>query len=197
MKLSFFFFCLFCTYTLGKNTVVHLHCSIIAVNCMKKQFQQQKKLFCYVLAPFKHWFYWTPIRIRCQSLNSDFWNVTMQFLNGSLQTTKDIHLSILLQYGLIFSGKKRNNNHAGVPKINKIKNGGNCAKKCIFYDTLFTVERPLLIETDMIVCLETLQSLTCFFFKWWKREWTSERFSDSSRQCILQIRNCNGLPRTR
>ena len=89
----------------------------------------------------------------------------MQFLNGSLQTTKDIHLSILLQYGLIFFRKKRNNNHAGVPKINKIKNGGNCAKKCIFYDTLFTVERPLLIETDMIVCLETLQSLTCFFFQ--------------------------------
>ena len=48
------------------------------------------------------------------------------------------------------------------PKINK-KNKRNCAKKCIFYDTLFTVERPLLIETDMIVCLETLQSLTCFF----------------------------------
>ena len=65
----------------------------------------------------------------------------------------------------IFQEKKRNNNHAGVPKINKIKNGGNCAKKCIFYDTLFTVERPLLIETDMIVCLETLQSLTCFFFQ--------------------------------
>ena len=100
----------------------------------------------------------------------------MQFLNGSLQTTKDIHLSILLQYGLIFfRKKKRNNNHAGVPKINKIKNGGNCAKKCIFYDTLFTVERPLLIETDMIVCLETLQSLTCFFFS--SDESASERAS--------------------
>ena len=68
------------------------------------------------------------------------------------------------------------------PKINK-KNKRNCAKKCIFYDTLFTVERPLLIETDMIVCLETLQSLTCFFKVMKARARACER--ERARECSL------------